>query len=140
MRKILLIAGAFSAAYCVVTSSVLFTVGAAFAAHEYRLTNLAIGFAQAILFALIPAAAFGFVLGAGGALVVNAFAKRKTEALLAAATTGAILGCIPPAVARLWTSPANGMLLPFIPCIVVGSTCAIAWVLLFSARSAPAKV
>lgn len=137
MRDRVLKAGGFSAAYSVIASSVYFTLGGAFVAHEYRLTNLAIGFVQIFLFALIPAAAFGFVLGAVGALALSALplSNGKADALVAAAVLGAILGSVPPAIARLWRPPDNGMMLPFVPCVVMGSTCAIAWVLLFMRRS-----
>ena len=136
-NRVFLAAG-FSSAYCVLTSSVYFTIRFALASGQSWHAHLWSTFQNVLRLALFPAAAFGFLLGGLGALIMTGLGfNGKIQKSAAAAVLGGILGCLPPAA---WPPPQDFETpLSAFPCILIGSTCAFLWALLTVRATVPAK-
>ncbi len=126
--RVLLAAG-FAAVYCVLTSSMYFTVRFALRSAGRVLAEGSEILPHVLRQVAVPAALFGLILGGIGALSLNGFSLVRGTVLRAgiAAVVGGLLGCVP--VVCLPPAQEFETPLPLLPCIVIGSTCAMAWML-----------
>lgn len=134
--KRILSAAVFSAAFCVLSASVYFTVYFALLSHRaIGIRNLAIGFLYVSTLAALPAAAFGFVLGLLGGWILPhlPFVRQaRGRLVVAAAILGGVLGCVPPVIPRIFAPPSKGdITLSFVPSVVIGIGCASLWAFWF---------
>jgi hypothetical protein len=131
-----LLAAAFSSVYCVLASSIYFSIRFWLRSGDH-LSGLIV---NVFWMLLVPAAAFGLFLGAIGAMILDGFSffTEKAQKMVAAAVLGGFLGCVPPAA----FPPPQDFETPLavLPCILIGSTCAIAWTLLSLKRTPPQRM
>jgi hypothetical protein len=125
-------AGLFAAAFCAISAPLYFAIQFSIRGYASDVAGFVNGIAGITAFALLPSVFFGFILGiAGGALLAQlSFIKTRTALVLSAGVLGALLGCIPPVIPRLFPPTNNGEILSFVPCVLIGTTCAMLWTML----------
>jgi len=129
-----LAAAAFSAILSAAVVSLYFTVYIAIETKTINAIQLLNGFMMIAGFAVPIGGVFGFVLGFIGESVLSRLTVVKTRVrlVMASAALGAILGSVPPAVARLSQPPhaPEDLILGVAPCVLIGIFCASTWALL----------
>lgn len=101
--------------------------------HQVSIRSLAEGFSMIVPLVVLPAAAFGLILGLlGGWIMSRVQIATRPKFVTVSALLGGLLGCVPPTILLCLSEPEGQMPFGFLPCMCIGAVCAGSWAILWS--------